>query len=65
MLQSHLDAVVGDASNVARTISNEFGSYQVRDSLFSGPGGFLKFESTWQVTDNGLRLTTAIPMGGR
>ena len=65
MLQSHRDGVVGDASNIARTFSNEFGSYQVRDSLFSGPGGFLKVEFTWQVTDNGLRLTTVIPMLGR
>lgn len=30
----------------------------------SGPGGFLKFESTWQVTDDGFRLSTVIPMGG-
>lgn len=57
--------VVGDASSIARTFSNEFGSYQERDSLFSGPGDLPKFESPWQVTDNGLRLTTVIPMGGR
>ena len=64
LLQSHLDGVAGDASSIARSYSNNFGSFQVRDSLFSGPGGFLKFESTWQVADDGLRLTTVIPMGG-
>lgn len=33
-------------------------------TLFGGPGRFLKFESTWHVTDAGLRLTTVVPMGG-
>jgi hypothetical protein len=29
-----------------------------------GPGGFIKFESTWQVLQEGaFRLTTAIPFG--
>ncbi len=43
---------------------NAHGTFQVPDSLFSGPVGLLKFESTWQVTDNGQRLTTTIPIGG-
>ena len=47
-----------------RTLANEHGTFQISESLFSGPGGFLKFESTWQVTDDGFRLTTVIPMGG-
>jgi len=45
-------------------LANEHGTFQISESLFSGPGGFLKFESTWQVTDDGFRLTTVIPMGG-
>ena len=64
LLSSHFDDVVVGSNNVARTFTNEYGTFQVRDSLFAGPGGFLKFESTWQVTDDGLRLTTVIPMGG-
>jgi filamentous hemagglutinin len=59
----HLEAVVADESNIARTFTNEHGTFQVRDSLFAGPGGFLKIESTWEITDGGRRLTTVIPMG--
>lgn len=59
----HLDDVVADESNIARTFTNEHGTFQIRDSLFSGPGGFLKIESTWEITDDGHRLTTVIPMG--
>jgi hypothetical protein len=64
LLSNHFDDVIARNDNIARTFTNEHGTFQIRDSLFSGPGGFLKFESTWQVTDNGLRLTTVIPMGG-
>lgn len=65
LLQSHFDEVVGSDSNVMRTFSNEHGEFQIRDSLFAGPGGFLHLESTWQVTNDGLRLTTVIPRGGQ
>jgi RHS repeat-associated protein len=65
LLQSHLQDVAADATNVVETYSNEYGSYVVKESLFSGPGGFLKLESTWEVTEGGtLRLTSAIPFGG-
>jgi RHS repeat-associated protein len=38
---------------------------QTRGSLLSGPGGFLKLESTWQVMPDGtMRFSTAIPKGG-
>jgi filamentous hemagglutinin len=63
LLQSHFDEVVAQNSNILRTYSNEYGTYQVRESLFSGPGGFLKFETTWETTSDGLRLTTVIPLG--
>jgi hypothetical protein len=56
--------VVASKNNIARTFENEYGSYQIRESLFAGPGGFLKLASTWEVTPGGLRLTTVIPMGG-
>jgi RHS repeat-associated protein len=65
LLQSHFDEVVGSGSNVMRTFKNDHGEFQVRDSLFAGPGGFLHLETTWQVTASGLRLTTVIPRGGR
>ena len=64
LLSNHFDDVIARTDNIASTFSNKHGTFQIRDSLFSGPGGFLKFESTWQVTDDGFRLTTVIPMGG-
>jgi filamentous hemagglutinin len=65
LLRSHLQGAAGDASNVARAFSNQYGNFVVKESLFAGPGGFLKFESTWQVVEGGgLRFTTAIPLGG-
>lgn len=64
LLSNHFDDVIARDDNIARIFTNEHGTFQIRDSLFSGPGGFLKFETTWQSTDAGLRLTTVIPMGG-
>jgi filamentous hemagglutinin len=59
-----LNEVLASDSNIIRTFSNKYGTFEVRDSLFSGPGGFLRFETTWQVTSAGYRLTTLIPFGG-
>ena len=54
-----------DIEGLMRTMVGilHYGKAGVRESLFVGPGGFVKFESTWQVLDDGLRLTTLIPMG--
>ena len=51
--------------NVEATYSDQYGDYEVKESLFAGPSGeFAKFESTWEVTsDGGYRLTTVIPYG--
>jgi hypothetical protein len=65
LLQSHFDDVVQDSSNIVRTWTNKHGSFELRESLFAGPGGFAKFESSWQVMDDGTRrLTTMVPRGG-
>lgn len=64
-LQRHFDETVSDPTNVVSTYSNEYGTYQVKESFLAGPTGFLKIESTWEVLPNGdLRMTTAIPFGG-
>lgn len=66
VLQSHFEGVVTDSSNITRSFTNQYGTFQIRESLFAGPGGFVKFESTWQVLEGGgFRFTTAIPFGGR
>lgn len=53
ILQSHFDDVVSGSGNIERTYADDFRLFQVRESLFAGPGGFLKFEWTGQVTDDG------------
>jgi len=65
LLRSHFEDVAASRSNILRSFTNEYGVFQVRESLFAGPGGFLRFESTWQVLPGGgSRLVTAIPFGG-
>jgi hypothetical protein len=65
LLRAHFDQAARTPSNVTSTFSNEHGTFEVRESLFSGPGGHVKFRSTWQVLEGGARrLTTAIPFGG-
>lgn len=64
VLQDHFDDVVSRSDNVKHSFSNRYGDFQIRESLFAGPGGFLKFETTWHMSDAGPRLTTVIPMGG-
>ncbi|WP_346133445.1 tachylectin-related carbohydrate-binding protein [Lentzea roselyniae] len=63
LIKKHLDDAVTSDANIKRTYTDEYGTFQIRDSLFAGPGGFLHFESAWQVTPDGLRLTTIIPKG--
>ena len=65
MLQEHFDTVVKDDSNVLSTFKNEYGNFEIRESLFAGPSGkFAKFKSTWEIlSDGNRRLTTVIPIG--
>jgi hypothetical protein len=65
LLRKHFDQTARTSSNVTNTFSNEHGTFEVRESLLSGPGGHVKLNSTWQVMGGGVRrLTTAIPYGG-
>ena len=69
-LTKHLQGVVEDPSNVARTFSEVHSDgrtliFEVRESLLAGPGGILNVESTWEVLSDGTRrLSTIIPFGG-
>jgi len=56
---------VSRTNNVMREYADQYGTYQIRDGLLAGPGGYLYVESTWQVTDSGFRLTMIIPRGGQ
>jgi filamentous hemagglutinin len=66
LLRSHLNNTLQNNSSILKTFKNEWGSFEVRESLFVGPSGkFSKFESTWQVLPDGTRrFGTLIPRGG-
>ena len=63
MLSEHLALSARAEGNLSRTFSNQYGNFEVRESLFMGPSGkAAKFESTFQVLDDGTRrLSTVIP----
>jgi filamentous hemagglutinin len=63
MLTEHLALSVKAEGNTARAFSNQYGNFEVRESLFLGPSGkAVRFESTFQVLPNGTRrLSTVIP----
>ena len=64
LLRSHFEPLISDPSNVSETFFNRWGLFQTRDSLFAGPGGFVRFESTWEAMGaDRWRFTTAIPFG--
>jgi hypothetical protein len=65
LIAQNLNNTVSTDSNIVRTFSDQYGTFQIRDSLLAGPNGVLKLETTWQMmTDGRLRMTTVIPMGG-
>ena len=65
LLQNHFDSVVNDPSNIIKTWTTKESQFEIRESLFSGPGGFAKFESAWEVLSDGTRrFTTVIIKGG-
>jgi RHS repeat-associated protein len=63
MLTEHLSAAAQAEGNIVLTFSNQYGNFEVRESLFMGPSGkAAKFESTFQVLEDGSRrLSTVIP----
>lgn len=63
MLADHLARAVNTEGNVSRSFSNQYGNFEVRDSLFIGPSGqAAKLESTFKVLPDGSRrLVTVIP----
>ncbi|WP_248919412.1 hypothetical protein [Pseudomonas entomophila] len=64
MLTEHLTLSAKAEGNVMSTFSNQYGKFEVRESLFMGPSGkAANFQSTFQVLDDGTRkLSTVIPL---
>ena len=63
ILSEHFAQAASSEGNVVRTFSNEYGNFEVRDSLFIGPSGqAVRFETTFLVTADGTRrFATTIP----
>ncbi|WP_322779946.1 putative T7SS-secreted protein [Frankia sp. Cas4] len=66
LLEDHFREVVADRDNIVKRFENQYGNFEVRDSLLVGPSGkFAHFETTWQILPNGSRsFSTLIPRWG-
>ncbi|MBH3414713.1 hypothetical protein, partial [Pseudomonas putida] len=64
MLTDHLALSAKTEGNVINTFSNQYGKFEVKESLFVGPSGkAANFQSTFQVLGDGTRkLSTVIPL---
>ncbi|WP_237499317.1 hypothetical protein, partial [Pseudomonas edaphica] len=63
-LTDHLTRSAKTDGNLINAFSNQYGKFEVRESLFMGPSGkAANFQSTFQVLDDGSRkLSTVIPL---
>ena len=63
MLSEHLTQSVKAEGNVVNTFSNQYETFEVRESLFMGPSGkAANLQSTFQILPDGTRrLSTVIP----
>lgn len=56
MLTNHLALSAKTEGNVINTYTNEYGKFEVKESLFVGPSGkAANFQSTFQILDDGNR----------
>ncbi len=63
LVQQSLEAAAKATENVVREEVRNGVTTLTKDSLLIGPAGVLKLESFWEVTSDGLRLTSVIPYG--
>ncbi|QCI15392.1 hypothetical protein E6B08_03860 [Pseudomonas putida] len=64
LLTDHLTLSAKTQGNVIKTFSNQYGTFEVRESLLMGPSGkAANLQSTFQVLEDGTRkLSTVIPI---
>lgn len=61
LLLKHFDEVVNQLDNVIDTFTNDYGTFEIRDSLLAGPSGkFAIFETTFQVMPDGSRKFSTV-----
>lgn len=66
IVENHLNQVVQEGQNIIDDRENQYGKFEDRESLLSGPSGkFAKIMSSWQVMPDGTRrLVSAQLFGG-
>ena len=66
ILEEHFNDVLKKTTNIVKKYSNQYGTYEIRESILSGPSGkFAKLELCFEVLPNGSRrFITMIPKGG-
>ncbi|RYC46182.1 hemolysin BL-binding protein [Pectobacterium zantedeschiae] len=66
MLAEHFTAATKDPNNIVKKYTDQYGSFEVRESFFIGPSGkATMFESTFEITGDGShRFITTIPKNG-
>jgi hypothetical protein len=64
MLTAHFEKSATTQGNVIHSFSNEYGKFEVRESLFIGPSGkAINLQTTFHVLEDGTRrLSTVIPI---
>ncbi len=63
----HISQVSKISGNIVNIYTNQFGKFEVRESLLMGPSGkAAKLETSFQIMDNGSRrFVTTIPKDGK
>ena len=63
-LLEHFRRISETGANILRVWSTDHGTFLERESLFFGPGGVVKLNTTWQLVGRSQRLVTIIPRSG-
>ncbi|MEM6162705.1 VENN motif pre-toxin domain-containing protein, partial [Erwinia sp. P6884] len=67
LIMEHISQVPKTSGNIVNVYSNQFGKFEVRESMLMGPSGkAAKLETSFQIMDDGSRrFITTIPKDGK
>lgn len=67
LIMDHISQVPKKSGNIVNVYTNQFGKFEVRESLLMGPSGkAAKLETSFQIMDDGSRrFVTTIPKDGK
>jgi len=66
VISEHFNSITKNPNNIVKQYTDQYGSFEVRESFFIGPSGkATTFESTFEVMpDSSHRFITTIPKNG-